>query len=910
MCKNCGANLLVEEGSLVAKCPYCGTEQTVPRLDSDKKQNLYKRADHFRRNNDFDRAMSLYEQVLAEDSTDAESYWSIVLCRYGIEYVENRETKRLVPTVHRTQQSSILEDEDYLSALEYADARQREFYEEEAARIDEMQKNILMVSRNTEPYDVFICYKETDDKTKAKTKDSVYAFDIYNALEKEGLRVFFSKVTLKNKPGIEYEPYIFGALQTAKVMIVVGTEQVYFNAPWVKNEWSRFKRLMADDPSKVLMTAYADIDLMDIPRELQESPSGLKLQAVDMSALGYLQNLVYGVKTIVRGAGGKREEPARAGSSFMRPEIAGLHKRMFQFLEDGEFDKAAEYSDRILDMDPENAEAYLGQWLASLGLHHREDLGNLDSSAAFDNNKYLKKIQRYASPELKEEITGYLRSVLKRVLSRHCAECMSLHDKAVRRAGARIAKDQPLFAVTFDEFMADFDGVIAKIEQLPEKLDERAKLLEAVNADSERLANQYAEFCYSRLLRSVVDNPGSDFFEDLKPQIRSAEEFVSACAKRFGNDALQKNYCEAIYNAASESRDNALNQADLKAKEASLAVSVFLFGMVTDYKNASEEFDRVRAELEAVRGDIEADRDRMLEEQFKEAKGLYDNGDFDRALVIFRQLQAEQYKGSDRWIENCQKAKLEQRFREARKKYDDTEYQAASEIFRELEDYNGSHLWVEICAKAMETVPIRKQIRMHPFAGYGKQRKSLAKARNRKLFGLTLIGVLLAIPPLLWLWFGSYASHEAVFDDGPFYLFWFAVMIAGVIVGIKKERPFLWVFAPVALVLLFVGGLNENTKNFHLMDTLICGPPVIVLLSLCLGGPMRKCRENFEAADKELAGKEDELKRLFDRRDKIDEEIHQLWQQAGRYASLQTLEEVKGMSTVLSDMLARQKEEE
>ena len=199
----------------MAKCPYCGTEQTVPRLDSDKKQNLYKRADHFRRNNDFDRAMSLYEQVLAEDSTDAESYWSIVLCRYGIEYVENRETKRLVPTVHRTQQSSILEDEDYLSALEYADARQREFYEEEAARIDEMQKNILMVSRNTEPYDVFICYKETDDKTKAKTKDSVYAFDIYNALEKEGLRVFFSKVTLKNKPGIEYEPYIFGALQTA-----------------------------------------------------------------------------------------------------------------------------------------------------------------------------------------------------------------------------------------------------------------------------------------------------------------------------------------------------------------------------------------------------------------------------------------------------------------------------------------------------------------------------------------------------------------------------------------------------------------------------------------------------------------------------------------------------------------------
>ena len=75
----------------VATCAYCGTRQTLPKLDNhdDRKGNLYDRANHFRRNHDFDKAMAIYEQILNEDKTDAESYWSILLCRYGIEYVED-----------------------------------------------------------------------------------------------------------------------------------------------------------------------------------------------------------------------------------------------------------------------------------------------------------------------------------------------------------------------------------------------------------------------------------------------------------------------------------------------------------------------------------------------------------------------------------------------------------------------------------------------------------------------------------------------------------------------------------------------------------------------------------------------------------------------------------------------------
>ena len=111
-CKMCGGTIEFEPGATVGVCDSCGTKQTLPRLDDDKKANLYDRANHFRRNNDFDKAMGIYEQILNEDNTDAEAYWSLVLCRYGIEYVEDPTSHKRIPTVNRAQFTSVFADED------------------------------------------------------------------------------------------------------------------------------------------------------------------------------------------------------------------------------------------------------------------------------------------------------------------------------------------------------------------------------------------------------------------------------------------------------------------------------------------------------------------------------------------------------------------------------------------------------------------------------------------------------------------------------------------------------------------------------------------------------------------------------------------------------------------------------
>lgn len=289
-CKMCGGTINFEEGASVGVCDSCGTKQTLPKLNDDRVLRLHDRANHFRRNKDFDKAAAIYEEILNEDNTDAEVYWSLVLCKYGIDYVESPDTHKQVPTVNRAQFTSIFDDANYKAAIEHADTAQKEIYEKEAEAINNIQKGILAISQKEEPFDIFICYKETDENGN-RTPDSVLAYDLYHLLSKEGLKVFFSRVTLEDKLGTAYEPYIFAALSTAKVMVVMGTKPEYFNAVWVKNEWSRYLKLVEESKGqKVIIPAYRDMDPYDLPDELSH------LQALDMGKLGFMQDLTRGIK--------------------------------------------------------------------------------------------------------------------------------------------------------------------------------------------------------------------------------------------------------------------------------------------------------------------------------------------------------------------------------------------------------------------------------------------------------------------------------------------------------------------------------------------------------------------------------------------------------------------------------------
>ena len=401
-CKMCGGALEINNNETVATCEYCGTQQTLPKLDDDKRANMYDRANHFRRNNEFDKAMGIYEQILNEDNTDAEAYWSLVLCRYGIEYVEDPSSHKRIPTVNRAQFTSVFDDDNYKSALQYADGYQRSIYEEEAKAINEIQKGILAISQKEEPFDVFICYKETDNSGR-RTPDSVLANDLYHQLTQEGFKVFFARITLEDKLGSAYEPYIFAALNSAKVMVVLGTKPEFFNAVWVCNEWSRYLALIKQGQKKMLIPAYKDMDPYDLPEEFSH------LQAQDMSKLGFMQDLIRGIKKIAEADTAKTTVVKETVISGGNANTAPLLKRAFMFLEDGDWNSANEYCEKVLDIDPENAQAYLGKLLSELRVRKQDALK--EQAEPFDHSNNYQKAIRFADDKLKTTLAGYIEHI-------------------------------------------------------------------------------------------------------------------------------------------------------------------------------------------------------------------------------------------------------------------------------------------------------------------------------------------------------------------------------------------------------------------------------------------------------------------------------------------------------------------
>ena len=478
-CKMCGGNLEVQEGMTVCECEYCGTQQTLPKLDDERKINLYDRANHFRRNNEYDKASNIYEQILNEDNSDAEAYWSLVLCKYGIEYVEDPSSHKRIPTVNRAQFTSIFDDDNYKSAIKYADSSQRVIYENEAKAINEIQKGILSISSKEDPFDVFICYKETDNNGR-RTPDSVLANELYHQLTQEGFRVFFARITLEDKLGSAYEPYIFAALNSAKMMVVLGTKPEYFNAVWVKNEWSRFLALIKQGQKKILIPAYKDMDPYDLPEEFSH------LQAQDMSKLGFMQDLIRGIKKIAEADTLKTTVVKETVISGGNTNTAPLLKRAFMFLEDEDWNSANEYCEKVLDIDPENPSAYLGKLLSELRVRKQESLK--DCAEPFDHSKNYQKAVRFGDEKLKTALTGYIENINTRNENARLGGIYTRAKNAMSAANTeRAYKEAARLFESIDEYQDS--AVLA--QSCYEKAEEKKKKAEEEKKKCDELYKEY-----------------------------------------------------------------------------------------------------------------------------------------------------------------------------------------------------------------------------------------------------------------------------------------------------------------------------------------------------------------------------------------------------------------------------------
>lgn len=383
VCSKCGGRILPDADGKSGTCEYCGRRIILPRRGILQMN----RADQLRRQKDFDTAQVVYRNLAGIIPDESEVWWNIFLCEYGIEYVKEKD--RLIPTVNRMKTESVFSDEALQKALETADEEQKVRYQRDAQEIEDILKRLNELVSREKPYDVFISYKDKEENGD-RTEDSRIAQMIYNRLTENGYRVFFSRITLRTAIGEEFEPKIFAALQSAPVMIVVACSKEHVMADWVKNEWSRYIRMM-ERGGKHLLPVYAFMKPAELPRELS------RVQAVPYNGPESVDGIEESVENILkprRKAAEETQVPAEADEG--DAAAAECTRRAEELLDQGKSREADEMYDEALSYSLESAVAWWGKLRVASA-----DFSAPDYQQDPRCRKYREMAMQYASDEEK-----------------------------------------------------------------------------------------------------------------------------------------------------------------------------------------------------------------------------------------------------------------------------------------------------------------------------------------------------------------------------------------------------------------------------------------------------------------------------------------------------------------------------
>ena len=308
-CYKCAAQIVFTPGEDMVRCDSCAMFNDRPKSES-KDTELMKYA-HERRNlGEFAEAETAYRRVLAKNLGEHEARWGLLLCRRGVVYLKDERSGETVITCRRCAPGSIMTDPDFRQACADAPERVKQQYVRDAEYIDSIQRAIR--NPGQQDYDVFICYKETDPETGARTEDSRRALNVFQTLERRGYRVFYAPVSLKDSIGASYEAAIYHAIETAKVMLVLGTKPEYFRTTWMQSEWKRFLEKVDAREPKLLVPMYAGFDAYQLPQEFTDR----FIQALNMSDAGYMFDLEDLLNRVIQ----KENPEEKAGEEARRKE--------------------------------------------------------------------------------------------------------------------------------------------------------------------------------------------------------------------------------------------------------------------------------------------------------------------------------------------------------------------------------------------------------------------------------------------------------------------------------------------------------------------------------------------------------------------------------------------------------------
>jgi len=404
-CKGCGAQIDIRNAvNGVVECTYCHRIELLAKTTNDDAKHFLKMGEHDLDSCKFDEAYTAYKKASEYDNREPQAYFGMALAEFNIQYIRDvREEKdpvtkelkkvyKLQPICHEINEKKFIDNKNYKAAMLCASNEQRNEYQRRANEIDYIKQEFNELKKQGLDYDCFICVKVKDEQDN-RTKDYTIADDMYMYLKDRGFNPFFSEREIKNRTGVDYEAMILYALYTSECMIVVCGNEEYLQTPWVKNEYTRFISLINDEQKErdAITIAFDGKPIEKLPGR-----NG-KLQGIDMKGFGASERVLDFVQTHTPEAQERRKQAnerkqreeerikqqleelkaqqdaareelerklasVQSGGTAAQPTggatVQSLLVRAKQFLMNRDFNNAKSYCDRVLDIDPENADAW------------------------------------------------------------------------------------------------------------------------------------------------------------------------------------------------------------------------------------------------------------------------------------------------------------------------------------------------------------------------------------------------------------------------------------------------------------------------------------------------------------------------------------------------------------------------
>lgn len=413
-CKNCGAdlNLSLAAGGVIT-CEYCNSVFTLPKERATPSTLLFLRNGEANLDTRrFDDAYTMFEKAAQESPDEPEAYFGMALATAQVQYLKDFRADgktrakstdfRMQPICYEVSGKKFSEDKNYLKAISLCTPQQRAAYTEKAEEIDKIRREFCELKKSGLSYDCFICVKVSAEDGKGHTEDALLATKIYHELKKAGYFPFFSEEEMQDRSGAEYEALILYALYSADCMLVVCTDENYLQSPWVKNEYTRYMKMLveADKQRESITIAFQNTPIEKLPG-LSGKIQGINLGSfdglsrvmkfVDKFASGKdkipeikrrnYDNRVIGKKETLKQQIEKRKIEIIKGGSVNVSDNQKLDNALI-FMQRSDFARAMRFCLEVIKDNPATGKAY---WLLFLA-----ENGFTDENAFMDSGKPVK----------------------------------------------------------------------------------------------------------------------------------------------------------------------------------------------------------------------------------------------------------------------------------------------------------------------------------------------------------------------------------------------------------------------------------------------------------------------------------------------------------------------------------------